>query len=113
MSVNREFIICFMNNNDDGTSCLRDIECNGIGDIAFTDADEKKYYHAYKTKDLIVLVGNCVRILLEDDSTAAADREIQAFGQVLAIYEDAAEEMFIEVRWFHTELEVDKKAAKM
>lgn len=99
-----------MNYNED-TSCSRVIECNGIGEVVFTDSDAKKYFHAYKTKGLVVLVGNCVRILLEDDDSTAA--EAQAFGQVLAIYEDAAEEMFIEVRWFHTELDVDKKAAKM
>lgn len=100
-----------MNNEDISRLCH--IECSGIGDVVFTDSDAKKYFHAYKTKDLVVLIGNCVRILLEDDSTATADTEIQAFGQVLAIFEDAAEEMFIEVRWFHTELDVDKKAAKM
>jgi len=86
-----------------------DIECNGIGDVVFIDCNDNKFFHAYKTKDLVVLLGNCVRIQLEDDSMQAN----RAFGQVLAIYEDDAEEMFIEIRWFHTELDVDKKAVKM
>lgn len=68
------------------------IDCEGIGDPVFVDKEMTKFYTAFKTDWLYVTIGDCVRINLANNGTG--------FGQVLAIFEDAEEEMFIEVRWF-------------
>ena len=107
-----------MNNDFDDVDIQDNVECYGIGNAVFTDNDNKKFYIKYKTIDLEVMIGNCVRIKLETDEIdhSKSNNEDQlsfAFGQVLAIYEDESEEMYIEVRWFNLESDIDAKQKKM
>jgi hypothetical protein len=88
-----------------------DITCDGIGNPVFTDNDNKKFFASYVSANLSVNVGDCARL-----QTESADDENQEFNyaQVLAIYEDANEEMFVEVRWFLDEYSLpDKKKELM
>jgi len=75
------------------------IEGNGIGEPVFIDNENNKFFSSYQTSDLIIHLGECVRIKLEEDP-ADHCQESFAFGQVLAIYESSLEELVIEVRWF-------------
>lgn len=87
------------------------IECFGIGGVLFTDQDDRKFYAEYQANDLNVKLGDCVRVKLEDD--LQNDEDDFSFAQVLAIYERADEEMFIEVRWLHRDCEISPKHRKM
>ena len=79
------------------------IECNGIGEPVYIERKQedsigRKFFEAYNLQDLVVNIGDNVRIKLDADAQTAEDF---AFAQVLAIYEDADdEELFIEVRWY-------------
>lgn len=73
------------------------IECNGVGEPVYVDTEEnKRFYESYRTLDLIVTIGDNVRIALE----GGTDGEDFGFGQILAIYVDIEEEVFVEVRWY-------------
>lgn len=91
------------------------IVCDGLGPIVFTDADDRKFYTAYEMNNLTVRLGDCVRVNLEDDTAVGNETTCTtcAFAQVLAIYVDAAEEMFIEVRWFLQPHELSSYHRKM
>jgi hypothetical protein len=70
-----------------------DIECNGVDTPVFVDIENKfKFYKGYRVGALLVNLGDCVKISLENNQVG--------YGQILAIYEDKYEEMFIENRWF-------------
>lgn len=96
----------------DGEDCDSDkesevlIDCNGIGNPVYCDPiDQKKFYLEFSIGDLRVKVGDCVRVRIQADSenenpSKKNSRDIDlrdAFGQVLAVFEDSNEEMFIEV----------------
>jgi hypothetical protein len=74
------------------------IPCDGLGDILYTDDEGRKFYTAFQTCDLVVKHGDCVRVKLESESDDLGDS--YSFGQVLAIFEDQDQEIWIEVRWF-------------
>ena len=84
------------------------LECNCIGDIVFTDQENKNFYLEYRIDDLAVKIGDCVRLKLDFE----VHGDDFAFGQVLAIYDDA-DEAFIEVRWFIKERELGAQHRKM
>lgn len=86
------------------------IDCNGVGGILFTDQEDRKFYAEYQVNDLNVKLGDCVRIKIEEDDI---NQEDFAFAQVLAIYEDSAEELFIEVRWMLKDNEISPQYKKM
>jgi hypothetical protein len=86
------------------------IECNGIGGVLFTDQEDRKFFAEYQANDLCVKFGDCVRIKLEEDEI---NHEDFGFAQVLAIYEDKEEEMFIEVRWLLKDNEISAQHKKM
>ncbi|KAJ1433861.1 P-loop containing nucleoside triphosphate hydrolase protein [Ochromonadaceae sp. CCMP2298] len=75
-----------------------DIECSGLGEPIFTDQDGNKFFTSYSASDLVVRLCECVRVALADDDIE--NQKAFAFGQVLAIYEDSSEQLYIEVRWF-------------
>ena len=81
-----------------------DIECFGEGGIIHEDEEGRKFYGAFHTCNLVVRVGNCVRVQLEDDA--------YGYAQVLAIFEDPTEEVLMEVRWFKMKHEITTKAKK-
>jgi hypothetical protein len=85
------------------------IECSGVGGVLFTDQDDRKFYAEYQANDLNVKLGDCVRIKIEDE----LQEDDFAFAQVLAIYERADEEMFIEARWLHRGCEISPQHRKM
>ena len=92
------------------------IVCEGLGPIVFTDDEGRKFYTAYEMSNLVVRLGDCVRVNLEDDATTNAAElpsTVCAFAQVLAIYVDTNEEMFIEVRWFLQPHELSSYHRKM
>ncbi len=69
-----------------------EIFCEGIGAPVFVDRKDRQFFTSFRTANLGVKLGDFVRIGLSDNS--------YGFAQVIAIYEDDQEEMFIEVRWF-------------
>jgi hypothetical protein len=70
-----------------------EVECHGVDTPVYVDIENKlKFYKGYKVGSLLVNLGDCVKISLENNQFG--------YGQVLAIYEDKYEEMFIENRWF-------------
>lgn len=81
------------------------VECHGVGDpIYFDTVTNRKFFAAYTVGDLKVSFGDCVRVRFKgnDQTCDRADifedgDEDNGFGQVLAIFEDELEEMFIEV----------------
>jgi hypothetical protein len=90
------------------------VVCDGVGPIVFTDTEERKFYTAFEMNNLTVRLGDCVRVNLEDDTAIGSESESTcAFSQVLAIYVDANEEMFIEVRWFLQPNELSSYHRKM
>lgn len=107
-----------------------DIECDGVGDIVFEDAEDRKFFAAFRTADLTVQLGDVVRVKLESNEPAEASdgpnekkQKIKpsddealpefSFAQVLCIFEDSHEEVFVEVRWFLQEYELTDKQLKM
>lgn len=90
------------------------VPCDCIGALVFTDNDERKFYTAYTTCNLTVNLGDCVRILLQDDKSEQSVNycPTYGFGQVVAIYE-LQEEVSIEVRWFTTPDELNSYHRKM
>lgn len=84
------------------------IDCYGVGDPIHVDAQSHvKYYVRLLVKDVEVFVGDCVRVKMDSDV------DEQAFGQVLAIFEDSEEYMFVEIRWFKVKRELDAKVIRM
>jgi len=79
-----------------------EIECNGLNPV-FTDIDNNKFFSSYVSANLSVTVGDCARLLLA--SRGKDGDEEFGYAQVLAIYEDAEQELFIEVRWFLDDLD--------
>lgn len=74
------------------------LDAEGIGNPIFVDSlHDKKFFASYRTCNLTVEVGDCARIRMEANDD---EDEYFCYGQILAIYEDSTEEMFIEVRWF-------------
>ena len=89
------------------------IECYGVGDGVFVDQmDGKTFYTAFRTMDLSIQLGDCVRVKLEADTDDEVNDQF-AFGQVLAIYEDSEEEIFVEIRWFLQEHEISPHHKKV
>jgi hypothetical protein len=80
------------------------IECSGLDEPIFTDQEGNKFFTGYSASDLVVRLGDCVRVKLEDDDLA--HEEAFAFAQVLAIYEDSSQLLYIEVRWFNLPSEI-------
>ena len=79
-------------------------ECDLIGDVLLTGLDDKKFYEGVRTHNVVVKVGDLVRVALDDDDVG--------YGQVLAIYDEAFDEgegVHAEVRWFITPDELDTK----
>jgi hypothetical protein len=81
-----------------------DIECFGEGGIIHEDEEGKKFYTSFRAQDLVVRIGDCVRVQLEDDT--------YGYCQVLAIFEDQTEAVFMEVRWFKMKHELNIKSKK-
>jgi hypothetical protein len=88
-----------------------DIECSGLGEPIFTDQDGNKFFTSYSASDLVVRLCECVRVALADDDIE--NQKAFAFGQVLAIYEDSSEQLYIEVRWFSQGSEITAAHRKM
>ena len=102
-----------MDSDSDSESDSVLIECNGIGNPVHIDPiDQKKFYLEYSTGDLRVKVGDCVRVRIceqkepevkdvkKGKTTIEASVEF-AYGQVMAVFEDSSEIMFIEVLTKH------------
>ena len=89
------------------------IQCDCIGSLLFTDNDGRKFYTACTTLNLMVNLGDCVRIVLEDDSAKSTSNcASHGFAQITAIY-DLNDEVFIEVRWFMVPEELTSYHQKM
>lgn len=84
-------------------------ECSFIGDIVFTDEENKNFYMECCIDDLSVKVGDCVRLKLDFDDKG----DDYAFAQVLAIFVDEDDEAFVEVRWFIKERALSAHHRKM
>lgn len=82
------------------------IPCDCIGAPIFVE-NGRSFYAAYHTCDLRVKIGDCARISIEGSN------EAYGFGQVLAIFADDNEEVFIEVRWFKEVRELLPRNRKM
>jgi hypothetical protein len=88
------------------------VQCDGIGPIIFCDADDRKFYSGFELNGLVVKLGDCVRVTLQDDKEMDNNALSCGFAQVLAIFVDAREEMFVEARWFLQPHELSKIQAK-
>lgn len=85
------------------------IECTSIGPILHQDDDNRRFYEGFQIDSLSVHVGDCVRVQLEDKGADTVD----AFAQVLAIFETSEEEMMVEVRWLSQTAELTPKLRQM
>ena len=84
------------------------VECNGVGNPVHIDViQSRKFFLEYCTGNLHVKVGDCVivRVCPENNSVNKGKSNFVdespndlAYGQVLAVYEDETEEMYIEVK---------------
>lgn len=83
----------------------------GLGNVLFIDDDDKKFYGAFQTVDLVVKVGDCVRVALESDNSNDTC-VTYGFAQVLAIFINKLEELMIEVRWFQQPHEISPQIRK-
>ena len=89
------------------------VQCEGLGPIVFSDADDRKFYAGFELSGLIVQVGDCVRVTLQDDKELNSNNTLSCgFAQVLAVYVDSKEEMFVEARWFLQPHELGKSQLK-
>jgi Cdc6-like AAA superfamily ATPase len=86
-------------------------QCDLVGDALLTGLDGKKFYRGVRTHNVVVNVGDLVRVTLDDDEVG--------YGQVLGIYDEDEEEggegegVHAEVRWFITPEELDSKRQKV
>ena len=86
-------------------------QCDLVGDALLTGLDGKKFYRGVRTHNVVVNVGDLVRVTLDDDEVG--------YGQVLGIYDEDEEEggegegVHAEVRWFITPDELDSKRQKV
>jgi hypothetical protein len=85
------------------------IQCDPIGDPVFTDLEGNKFYTELFVNNIIVRLGNSVRIKLEEDE----DGHDTSFGQVLAIKHTKEDEVFVEIRWLLRPKEVVARRKKM
>lgn len=93
--------------NSSVSSTESNIECEGIGDVVFSDSKNRQFYQSCQLSNLTVAVGDCARVTIERKHSY--DEELFGFAQVLAIYEDADHEMFVEVRWFEVPSDLRKQ----
>ena len=98
-----------MESDSDSESDSVLIECNGTGNPVHIDPiEQKKFYLEYNTGDLRVKVGDCVRLRISEQKPVVTTDVRRgkplietspefAYGQVMAVFEDASEIMLIEV----------------
>lgn len=77
-------------------------ECDPIGEPVFIDLDGKKYYWSIVVHNKTVSVGNCVRVVLEQQDDDDGIEKNFGFCQILAIFDDPDPNkgVYTEARWF-------------
>ena len=93
--------------------------CDFTADAIFTDLDNRKFYEGVRVHNIVVSIGDCVRVNLTDNGMDNDD--MVAFCQVLSIYDtdemitnnDNYEGAYIEARWFALPNELDQKRKKV
>lgn len=69
----------------------------------FTNKNGLKFYNFCDYGEMRVEVGDIVKIRLESSGRDGKELTTDAFGQVLALYEDADSDVSVEVRWLEVE----------
>jgi hypothetical protein len=76
------------------------------GDCVWKDANERMFYSGIILNDVIIRIGDCVKVEISDDSNS--ENEVDgvdshfSFGQVLAVFvcSNSMNDISIELRWF-------------
>ena len=125
---------------NDSDHCM--LQCDFVGAPTLIDTLQlRNFYSAYKVGKLTVSIGDTVRVVLDDAEYDESDGDYNTdtfkpqnidnrkangrariesgedkpygFGQVLAVYEDYKEEVFIELRWLYQDYDLTAHQKKL
>jgi Cdc6-like AAA superfamily ATPase len=94
-------------------------ECEYVGPVVFEDMDGRKFFAGARVHNMVVSIGDLVRVVLEggDEGADDGDGESLGFCQVLSIYDENDSEngegVHFEARWLIPPEELDQKKRKL